>query len=805
MLYLHVIFSLAMFATVQVDTEQQALDQQLADDIVRVSASISVPSGTPTLARQLTDYVSHQQDQLNQASSAAWSKIQSQADWESFRDDKLARLRQSLGQPDGPQPAMEVEVTGRHTDASGRFVVENIVYHSRPNVLVTANLYRPARPISGAPGILISHAHHTPKEHAELQAMGMTWARAGCFVLVPDHFGHGERRQHPFVSAESFPGSFRVSRQDYYFRYDLGIKLHLIGESLMSWLAWDLSRGVDVLLQQEGIDPRKIILLGAVAGGGDPAAVTAALDRRIAAAVPFNFGGPQPETAYPLPEDANVSFNYSGSGSWESTRNLTRSASDGFLPWVIVGSVAPRGLIYGHEFRWDQPRDPVWHRLQTVYRFYDQPDRLDYTHGRGELRGQPPEATHCTHIGAVHRQRIHSALLRWFQINVSPTDEILETLPVETLRCLSADSRRANQSTLVDFEALARERVAVVRRQIAQHSGAERRKQLQSMWSNVLGVKDTNHPSSTQSQSSGTSAVSRSAVTASPAIVTEKLRMECFSSNTEDGMHVPIVLLRSVNSEASQRLPVVLIVQTVGTATYMRTHAIELAHLVRAGHAVCMCDMRGTGDSRSASNRGRTSSATSISSSLLMLGDPLIAGQLRDLRLVWAWLKSRSDVDATKIQVWGDSRGPTLSDATDRVVPRDDDSIVPRSAEPAACLLALLLSLYEDGIHSLCLSGGLTNFRSALEPMQVRLPHDCVVPGLLRTGDIEELMVQAAQRLPLRGESLVDGHNRLVSPAKMAEYQSQLNDMASAQSLKLHIHLESNAPHWLSEQTAISR
>ena len=42
----------------------------------------------------------------------------------------------------------------------------------------------------------------------------MTWARAGCLVLVPDHLGHGERRQHPFGSE---------GRHDYHGRYDLGI------------------------------------------------------------------------------------------------------------------------------------------------------------------------------------------------------------------------------------------------------------------------------------------------------------------------------------------------------------------------------------------------------------------------------------------------------------------------------------------------------------------------------------------------------------------------------------------------------
>src|SRR5262249_25722360 len=182
------------------------------------------------------------------------------------------------------------------------------------------------------PGILICHAHHTPKEHGELQDMGMTWARAGCLVLIMDQLGHGERRQHPFVDASSYPKPYRASRMDYHFRYDNGIQCHLAGESLIGWMVWDLLRGVDLLLGQHGIDPARIVLLGAVAGGGDPAAVAAAVDARIGATVPFNFGGPDPDPHYPFAAGGEPAWDYTRSGSWESTRNLRRSGADGFQP-----------------------------------------------------------------------------------------------------------------------------------------------------------------------------------------------------------------------------------------------------------------------------------------------------------------------------------------------------------------------------------------------------------------------------------------------------------------------------------------
>src|SRR5207248_9629646 len=141
------------------------------------------------------------------------------------------------------------------------FQIHNLAYESRPGLIVTANLYVPDPLRASMPGILLSHSHHNPKHEGELQDMGMTWARAGCYVLVPDHLGHGERRQHPFAAASDYSGTFAVDRQDYYFRYDASLQLYLVGETLMGWMAHDLMAGVDVLLAQDRIDRQKIILL----------------------------------------------------------------------------------------------------------------------------------------------------------------------------------------------------------------------------------------------------------------------------------------------------------------------------------------------------------------------------------------------------------------------------------------------------------------------------------------------------------------------------------------------------------------
>ncbi len=276
-------------------------------------------------------------------------------------------------------------------------------------------------------------------------------------------------------------------------------------------------------------------------------------------------------------------------------------------------------------------------------------------------------------------------------------------------------------------------------------------------------------------------------------MIESTLRVERVTLGTAEAIQIPTVLLLPAepNTELSKRdaalkWPVVLYVQTLGTSQQLKSQSRELAQLLASGHAVCLCDGRGTGASRSDPGRGRSSASTSISSSLLMHGDPLIAGQLRDLRTVWSWLRQRADIDLGQMKVWGDSRCPAVAQDAERVVPRDDDNALPPAAEPAACMLALLLSLFEDSVHSLCLSGGLSNFSSALKPVQVRLPHDCIVPGFFRAGDIEELVVQAAERMPVRLECPVDGHNQLMSPAAMDNYHTNLQRLTPhASELKL--------------------
>jgi dienelactone hydrolase len=690
-----------------------------------------------SLRSMLEEDLSARIKQANERSSAAWRAVQTQADWEAYRQSCLHALRDSLGTFPS-KLELNLRTTAEHRGAG--YVVRNVVYTSRPGLIVTANLYVPDPPREKSPGILISHAHHTPKTHGELQDMGILWSRAGCFVLVPDHLGHGERRQHPFGSASDYPEKFQVSRQDYYFRYNVALQLYVAGESLMGWMANDLMRGVDVLLAQKSIDRDRIILLGAVAGGGDPAAVTAALDPRIAAVVPFNFGGPQPESKYPLPEDAETRFNYAGGGSWESTRNLYRSAKDGFLPWVIVGSVAPRRVVHAHEFAWDQQRDPVWKRYQRIFSLYGEPENLAFAHGFGRLSGQPPEASHCTHIGRPHRQLIHAAFEKWFDIRVDEARAV-ERHPPEDLLCLSSTGEMPTKPLPAREIALqlARGKSRALQATVTKQSPAEKRAALQAAWAKQLGNIAPYEIDEVETRSDE---------------MLQGLRVARRLLHGPGNLRLPLILL---TLEGKNPQSVVILIAQQGKAEILRQRAKIIARLLQ-DHAVCLVDLRGTGESRAGSDRGRRSEATALAATALMLGDTLVGQRLSDLRSVIGYLRTQPDYREARILLSGDSLVET--NAADDRLGRPLELEQPKLAEPLGATLALLAALFDDRVQVLAARGGLESYASLCESPFAHIPFDCVVPGAAAIGDLPLLVdTLAAQISPHAIQVQVTGLN----------------------------------------------
>jgi dienelactone hydrolase len=674
----------------------------------------------PPLAAMLSRHAEAQLRAANRADREAWSRVKSLQEWQAFRERCMQSLQNSLGKFPAVPSDLKTRVTGSHTGDG--FRVDNLVFVSRPGLVVTANLYRPIDGDKGEqkklPGIILCHSHQSTKHSGWRQDMAMTWARAGCVVLVPDHLGHGERRQHPFGGE---------GQHDYHFRYDAALQLHLVGESLMGWLVWDLMRGVDVLLAQPNVDSKRILLISEPAGGGDVAAVTAAFDPRITCAMVQNFGGPQPETPYPLPSDAEESFAYAGSGSWESTRNLKLSARDGFLPWSIVAAIAPRQLIYYHEFYWDREQDPVWKRLQQVFRWHDRGNSLVGLAGRGFVVGSAPENTHWL---PESRALLYPVLERWQQIP-SPKQEYSQRLSEADLHCLTPEVSRAlgAQPLHMIVNHLATQRIEAANQKRATLPSPALRAHWQQVWRELLGPESSSTPN----------VIGESLIETAGDLSIERIQLR-----TEPGIVVPVLLLRIAKSKG-QKIPLVIGLAQHGKQAFLKHRADVIAELLNTGAAVCLLDVRGTGETSPGEDRGRRSTATSVSASELMLGQTVLGGQLHDVRAVLRHFRSRADLDSRRIAVWGESFTP-LNQSDVRYELPHNAADRPPSPEPLGGLLALLTALFEDEVRAVYVHRGLGDFRSALNTPFCYLPHDAVIPGVLAHSDLPDLANSLAPR-----------------------------------------------------------
>jgi dienelactone hydrolase len=734
----------------------QDIEKQLADLDPRVYDAVETKNA-PTL---LGKFLRSERDRVNREDVAAWKVLAAKNDkkaWEEFVRPRIENLKLALG----TFPALEAKDVAVHVSKSipgEGFVIDNLVYESRPGLWVTANLYRPEPLPKSAPGIIVIHSHHNPKTQGELQDMGMMWARAGCYVLVPDQLGHGERREHPFVDEKSYPQPYKTTRQDYFFRYNTGVQLHMVGESLIGWMANDMIAGVTLLLKKPNADPARIVVLGSVAGGGDPSGVTAALDKRVQCLVPFNFGGPQPETKYPLPDDAETSFNFfGGGGSWESTRNLSDSAPGGFFPWVIVSSIAPRHLIHAHEFAWDGQRDPVFKRYEKIWSWYGSRDKLDVAYGRGAVTGKAPDSTHCNNIGPEHRAMIHPLLKKWFGIDV-PAGEYKKRIPAAELICWTPELK------------------AKLKPKMMYELAAE-------MWEKQrpLGIEWPVKNFAASKELAPTRRLYAENVPAKVAVDRQdnvggvKVRRVVLRGS-DMGLEIPLILLEP--EKASKGRIVVAVTQN-GRQALLKERRAEIAGLLKNGIAVCLPDILGTGEVGQRDSRTRTSGSTSVSSSVRMLGNSMAAMQADSLHQVIGFLSQDAKAKKTPFQycIWSESLAKVNGPKVTTAIPYDVDPVPAQAEHLSATAYALThLSPNIDGEYcrGVLSRGGLVRLASALQGPFFYAPHDVLDLPVFPHTEADDLAVFAFRQAKgkiksgvCRFEALVDGLNRPASSAEV--------------------------------------
>ena len=175
--------------------------------------------------------------------------------------------------------ALNPRCTGQLERESYR--VEKVVFESRPQLYVTANLYLP-EPLTGpAPGILVPCGHaRQGKAYDAYQRLAQGLVRSGFVVLVYDPIGQGERSQYwDYAKGDSRVGMCCFEHEQ------AGTQSLLVGTNFAAYRIWDGMRAIDYLCLRDEVDVARIGCTGC-SGGGTLTTYLFALDERIGAAMP---------------------------------------------------------------------------------------------------------------------------------------------------------------------------------------------------------------------------------------------------------------------------------------------------------------------------------------------------------------------------------------------------------------------------------------------------------------------------------------------------------------------------------------
>jgi dienelactone hydrolase len=675
------------------------------------------------------------------AERRAWEKVNSREDWERFRDERIKGLKESVGVFPRERPALEPRITATHVGDGYR--LENVIFQIRPGDWMPANLYLPARPSPPIPAIITVASQHYPRTQGELHDAGELWARTGTAVLIIERPGYGER-------TETTPWY----RQAYASRFNFTKQLFLVGESYSGWAAWDVIRSVDFLYERPEVDRRRIILIGSVAGGGEIAGVAAALDPRITAVVPFNY------------DQGHVRVHGDSPGQ----------IAKQFSPWVVAASVAPRKFVRAFEFGWEGAEEPdyplLWvdgmERSRRVWGFYNAVDNLASSQAYGLIRLSMERVSHCFSIGPQQRKDLHPIFNRWFGMPY-PSQKDLAILPdsrlsTNPLRAEAARQELTRRRPLADLLSLppavsmelkrtamhefafqmGKEQLGAARRRRSALTPRQRIEALRNELKPVLG--DIEPAVSPQAESLWKRQLSSAEV-------------EAISLRVEDGIQVPALLIKP---SASEKPPVVVAVAQGGKDRFLSNRREEIATLTRAGIAICLPDLRASGETAPSVERGDGGPFYDLAEKEFDLGRSLLGSRLKDLRTVLVYLRSRTDVDATRLALWGDSfaafnpENLWLDELEFEGGPQ-----IQQPVEPMGAHVALLAALFDDGVRAVVARGGLAGYLLVLENPFTYIPIEDVLLGVLKAGDIADVAATLAPK-PLLLEGFVNGRNILL-------------------------------------------
>jgi cephalosporin-C deacetylase-like acetyl esterase len=241
--------------------------------------------------------------------------------------------------------------------------VENVMFQSRPDFWVPANLYVPTSSKGPFPGIISPCGHYDEARiYPPYQYLYQNLVKNGFVVLAYDPIGEGERRQfwNPRTKKSEIGGPLT-------WEHDMpGHLLFLVGENLTDYRIWDGMRAIDYLLTRSEVDPQRIGCTGH-SGGGTLTLFVSSIDERVRCAA-ANEGGIRHRWPLEIRPETPI-----GTGDVEQH----------FFPAGIYGidlpdvhmAIAPRPLLVTTE-NYSPDFNKAANEIRNRYRLLGAPDRF---------------------------------------------------------------------------------------------------------------------------------------------------------------------------------------------------------------------------------------------------------------------------------------------------------------------------------------------------------------------------------------------------------------------------------------------
>lgn len=209
--------------------------------------------------RMVHNFMVSQVREAEQQKLRTLDSLRTKAEAEAHVKSVREKIRRCFG-PEPQRTPLNPRVTG--VVDRPKYRIENVIFESRPNFPVTANLYIPKQKPFPLPAVVGTCGHSSNGKAAEAyQSFAQGLAKLGYICLIYDPIGQGERLQ--YVKEDLTPVLRPGTREHLH----AGNQQFLVGDFFGMWRAWDGIRALDYLLTRKEVDPKHLGVTGNSGGG----------------------------------------------------------------------------------------------------------------------------------------------------------------------------------------------------------------------------------------------------------------------------------------------------------------------------------------------------------------------------------------------------------------------------------------------------------------------------------------------------------------------------------------------------------